>query len=85
MNPQVLGTIEYMAKQQAQQAGVQFQPPQPQQQQQPPFTERPGNSSASLGQTQTPALTPQQRAMAQTFGMSEREYAESLRNFGGNR
>ena len=84
-NPQVLGTIEYMAKQQAQAQGMQFAPPQQPPQQQPPFTERPGNSGASLGQSQTPTLTPQQQAMARTFGMSDREYAESLRNMGAMR
>ena len=77
-NPQVLGTIEYMAKQQARQMG--YVPPQ--EQQAPPFTERPGNSGATLGKPQTPALTPQQQAMARTFGMSDSEYAQQLRDMG---
>ena len=78
-NSQVLGMLEHMARQQAQQQGFQVQSPQPQQ---PPFTERPGSGNTNLGQSRTPQLTPQQQAMARTFRMSDAEYAEQLRAMG---
>lgn len=80
-NPQTMATVEFVAKQTAQQQG-QFQPqtamPQPQ-----PFSERPGNSSTNLGAGQrAPNLSPQQREMAKRFHMTEQQYADSLTAFG---
>ena len=78
MNPQVLGTLEFMAKQQARQYAppAQFQqPPQP-----TPFSERPGNGGQNFGKPQTPNLTPQQIRMAERFGMTPQQYADGLRS-----
>jgi len=79
-NPQVLSTLEFMAKQQAQQYA-----PAPQYQQPPtptPFSERPGSGGQNLGRPATPNLTPQQLAYAKRFNMTPERYAESLRNMG---
>lgn len=79
-NPQVLGTIEFLAKQQMQAQG------QYQQHQQPPtpmpFSERPGSGGQNFGKSATPSLTPQQVKMAERFGMTPQQYADSLRAMG---
>jgi len=80
-NPQVLNTIEFLAKQQARQN----QPYNPAPQQAPqvtPFSERPGNAGQGLPRPQAPQLTPQQRAMAERFNMTPEQYADSLRAMG---
>lgn len=78
-NPQVLSTLEFLAKQQSQQyAPQQFQnPPTP-----TPFSERPGNSGQTLNKPAQANLTPQQQAMAKRFGMTNEQYADSLRAMG---
>lgn len=79
-NPQVLSTIEFLAKQQARQSGAQQpyqQPPTP-----TPFSERPGNSGQNFGKPQAPNLTPQQLAMATRFNMTPQQYADSLTAMG---
>ena len=80
-NPQVLNTIEFLAKQQARQN----QPYNPMPQQAPqvtPFSERPGNAGQGLPRPQTRQLTPQERSMAERFGMSPEQYISSLRAMG---
>ena len=80
-NPQVLTTIEFLAKQ----AARQNQPAAPQQPQMPqvmPFSERPGNAGQGLPRPQTRQLSPQERTMAERFGMSPDQYINSLRAMG---
>lgn len=79
-NPQVLSTIEFLAKQQARQ--FQPAPQQPQMPQVMPFSERPGNAGQGLPRPQTRQLNPQERAMAERFGMSPDQYVNSLRAMG---
>jgi hypothetical protein len=80
-NPQVLTTIEFLAKQHTRQNGgyqPQFQsPPTP-----TPFSERPGNSGQNLNKQAGPNLNPKQLEMAKRFGMTPQQYAESLRAMG---
>jgi hypothetical protein len=99
LNQATLSTIEHVAKIQQQQSAQQFGgmgqfnpygfPQFMGQQQYPqnpaaPFTERPG-AAANLGQQrQTVSLTPQQRAAARGFGMTDEQYATKLRELGIN-
>ena len=93
LNQATLSTIEHVAKMQQQQDAQQyggFNPymgqmggfPQPQFQQQAPsapFTERPG-AAANLGQQrQTVQLSPQERAAARGFGMTDEQWAARKR------
>ena len=81
LTPQVLSTIEHIATLQAPQMGVQV--PQPQaQQQHAPFTERPGSGGQGFPQQEQPTLSPEQKMMAQRFGMSPAQYAAKLREIG---
>lgn len=80
-SPQVLNTIEFLAKQQARQN----QPYAPAPQQAPqvmPFSERPGNAGQGLPRPQTRQLTPSERAMADRFNMTPEQYLGSLRAMG---
>lgn len=71
LDPQTLQAIEGIARGQA---GLFNQPVQ--QPQQPPFSEQPGGTG-SLGQKSEPQLNGQQRMMADRFGMSHEEYAQT--------
>lgn len=83
-NPQVLGTIEYLAKQQApQQFGYGQQ--QPQMPQVTPFSERPGAGGQGFGKPAQRALTPQEQAMAKRFNMTDEAYLGSLQAMGVER
>lgn len=83
-NPQVLSTIEYLAKQQARQYSPQPQTS-PQMPQVTPFSERPGNTSQGFGKSNARELTVQERAMAQRFNMTPDQYLGSLRAMGVER
>lgn len=94
LNEATLSTIEHVARLQAQQVSQQYggmgmggfnpqlgfqQPNYQAPQSNPPFTERPGAAS-NLGQQKTSVtLTPQQRAAARGFGMTDEQYAARLR------
>lgn len=80
-NPQVLSTIEYLARQQTRQYSPQRQAP-AQMPQVVPFSERPGNSGQGFGRPNSRQLTPQEAAMAQRFNMSPEQYLGSLRSMG---
>lgn len=72
--PEVLSVVEAIARQQV---GIPaFSAPQPAA---PPvpFSERPGSGGGNFGEAPTPALTPRERFVAQQFGMTEKEYADS--------
>mgnify|MGYP001136335144 CR=1 FL=1 len=82
-NPQTLATVEFVAKQQAQQQGMYNPQPQQMMAQPQPFSERPGNSGAQIGGgARGPQLSPQQKQMAQRFNMTEQQYADSLAAMG---
>lgn len=68
LNPQALGMVEYVAKQQAQMNGISLDQPQAL-----PFTERPG-ASTSMMTPQQQTLTAQEQQIARTFGMTPQEY-----------
>jgi len=76
LTPQALQAIEGIARAQT---GSFTQPQAPRQ---VPFTEAPGGA-ANFGQTEQVQLTPQQRAMADRFGMTYAEYAASQRRNDG--
>ena len=80
-NPQVLNTIEYLAKQQARQYAPQTQAT-PQMPQVTPFSERPGNTSQGFGKSNTRQLSAQEQAIAQRFNMTPDQYLGSLRAMG---
>lgn len=80
-NPQVLGTIEYLARQQTRQFAPQ-RPAQPQMPQVTPFSERPGNTSQGFGKSNTRQLSAQEQAIAQRFNMTSDQYLGSLRAMG---
>lgn len=80
-DPSVQQTVEFVARQQAQQQGM-YNPQANQMVPQPaPFSERPGNAGMQH-QASGPQLTPQQKAMAKRFGMTEERYAQSLEAMG---
>lgn len=81
-NPQTLATVEFVAKQTAQQQGMYQPQPQQMMAQPQPFTERPGNSGGMNNAPRGPQLTPQQKQMAQRFNMTEQQYADSLAAMG---
>lgn len=80
-NPQVLSTIEFLAKQQARQFAPPATPQQPMQQV-APFSERPGSSSQPFPKPAYRALTPQEQAMANRFNLTPQQYIDSLRAMG---
>jgi hypothetical protein len=79
-NPQVLSTIEYLAKQQSRQFAPQQTPPQ--MPQVAPFSERPGNTGQGFGRPNSRQLTQQEMSIAQRFNMSPEQYLGSLRAMG---
>jgi hypothetical protein len=78
-NPQVLGTIEFLAKQQG---GQQYGQQAPQMPQVTPFTERPGAGNQGFPKPAQRALTPQEQGMARRFNMTDQQYIDSLRAMG---
>jgi hypothetical protein len=80
-NPQVLGSIEYLARQQTQSSGIRPQAP-AQMPQVVPFSERPGNTGQGFGRSAARQLTPQESAIAQRFNMTPQQYLGSLQAMG---
>jgi hypothetical protein len=77
LTPQVLSTIEHIARVQAPQYGITLPASD-----QAPFTERPGSGGQGFPAPEMPQLTPMQEAMARRFGMTPAEYARRLKEIG---
>jgi len=83
-NPQTMQTVEFVARQAAQQRGT-FNPQQNQMQPQPaPFSERPGNSGQQP-RASGPQLSAEQLKYAKRFGQTPEQYAASLEAMGVKR